>query len=362
MDPYLLGMWLGDGLSAGNGFALNYKKDHETLAYWEKWAEDNGAEIKKDERYRFSICSIKNKAAYQTPGKCVRQEPAPLKKYLRKYNLINNKHIPMDFITNDRDTRLKVLAGLIDTDGSVRAKGREIRITQGPANYPIIDGAYQIAVSLGFSAGIREGISQWTDKKTKEKKFSTYKELTITGSGIWEIPTLLPRNKLEKITNATQLARSRSFMGCKFQLKEAGVGKYVGWQLEDKRGRFLLRGGLTVHNTPEGGSIGLVKNLSLSSIITLNIDDTLIYKLLDEYGVKNIEENDISTIAGKTKIFVNGNWHGVHDTPQHLTKWLKSKRRNGIIHPHISIIWRIEDNEIEVNTTAGRICRPLYYR
>ena len=42
MDPYLLGMWLGDGLSSGIGFALNYKTDFETLAYWEKWAENNG--------------------------------------------------------------------------------------------------------------------------------------------------------------------------------------------------------------------------------------------------------------------------------------------------------------------------------
>ena len=61
MDPYLLGMWLGDGLSDGTGFALNYKTDHETLGYWEKWAEENGAIITKGERYGFSVASKKNK-------------------------------------------------------------------------------------------------------------------------------------------------------------------------------------------------------------------------------------------------------------------------------------------------------------
>ena len=61
MDPYLLGMWLGDGLSDGSGFSLNYKTDLNTLAYWEKWAQENGAIITKDDRYKFSIVSNKNK-------------------------------------------------------------------------------------------------------------------------------------------------------------------------------------------------------------------------------------------------------------------------------------------------------------
>ena len=81
-------------------------------------------------------------------------------KSVLKYNLINNKHIPIDFIVNDKDTRLKVLAGLIDTDGNVRAIGREIRICQGPTNYRIIDDACYLATSLGFSCGVKEGRSQ----------------------------------------------------------------------------------------------------------------------------------------------------------------------------------------------------------
>jgi len=154
MDPYLLGMWLGDGLSTGCGFALNYKTDSETLAYWEKWALENGAIVTKGKRYNFSVVSKKNKEA-QESGLCNRVEEAPLKKYLRKYNLLNNKHIPNEYLTNDRETRLKVLAGLIDTDGSVRAKGHEIRICQGPANYRIIEDAYTLAMSLGLSCGIK---------------------------------------------------------------------------------------------------------------------------------------------------------------------------------------------------------------
>ena len=64
--------------------------------------------------------------------------------------------------------------------------------------------------------------------------------------------------------------RNNSFMTSPFILKETGVGNYVGWQLEDKKGRFLLEGGLVVNNTPEGASVGVVKNLSYMSTITIN--------------------------------------------------------------------------------------------
>ena len=213
IDPYILGMWLGDGLSSGLGFALNYKTDFETLAYWENWALANGALIRKN-GYKFSLVS---KANVESHNKII--EPSPLKKYLIKYNLINNKHIPIDYIVNDEETRLKVLAGLIDTDGSVRANGREIRICQGPKNFRIIDDAHKLSMSLGFSCSVKEGISQWTDKKTNAKKYSNYKELTITGYNIDKIPTLLPRKKLNYLELNKQM-RCKSFKNSLFELKE----------------------------------------------------------------------------------------------------------------------------------------------
>ena len=38
IDPYLLGLWLGDGYSNGKEFSTN---DEEILKYWEKWAFNN---------------------------------------------------------------------------------------------------------------------------------------------------------------------------------------------------------------------------------------------------------------------------------------------------------------------------------
>ena len=357
MDPYLLGLWLGDGLSDGTGFALNYKTDFETLAYWEKWALENGAIITKGQRYGFSIVSKKNKEAGLS-GICNRVEEAPLKKYLRKYNLLNNKHIPNEYLTNDRDTRLKVLAGLIDTDGSVRAEGREIRICQGPANYRIIEDAYTLAMSLGFSCGVKEGTSQWTDEKSGDKKFSTYKELSITGHKIYEIPTLLPRKKLVPIENKTQLLRSKSFMSSKFNLMKAGIGSYVGWQLHDERGRFCSKDGLVLHNTPEGQSVGIVKNLAYMTHITIYSDSLPLY----EYIMPNVIPIDSITsveLYKKTKVFINGAWVGISDEPQELYLMLKDKKYKGIINIYTSIIFDYKMKEIRVCNDSGRLTRPL---
>ena len=357
LDPYLLGLWLGDGLSVGNGFALNYKTDFETLAYWEKWALENEATITKGQRYDFSIVSNKNKEAASS-GLCNRVEEAPLKKYLRKYNLLNNKHIPNEYLTNDRDTRLKVLAGLIDTDGSVRAEGREIRICQGPANYRIIEDAYTLAMSLGFSCGVKEGTSQWTDEKSGDKKFSTYKELTITGHKIYEIPTLLPRKKLVPIENKTQLLRSKSFMSSKFYLLKAGIGPYVGWQLHDKRGRFCSKDGLVLHNTPEGQSVGIVKNLAYMTHITIYSDSLPLY----EYIMPNVVPIDTITsldMYKKVKVFINGAWVGISNEPQELYLMLKDKKYKGIINIYTSIIFDYKMKEIRVCNDSGRLTRPL---
>jgi len=359
MDPYLLGMWLGDGLSDGSGFALNYKTDTETLAYWENWAQENEAIITKGKRYSFTIVSKKNKEA-NSNGLCNRVEEAPLKKYLRKYNLLNNKHIPNEYLTNDRDTRLKVLAGLIDTDGSVRAKGHEIRICQGPANYRIIEDAYTLAMSLGFSCGVKEGKSQWTDEKTGDKKFSTYKELTITGYKIYEIPTLLPRKKLTCLENETQILRSKSFMCSKFSLVEVGVCPYVGWQLHDKRGRFCLKDGLITHNTPEGQSVGIVKNLSYMTHATIYSNSLPLYEYVMPNIIKIDDENlNSANMYDKVKVFINGSWVGISDSPQELYLMLKDKKYKGIINIYTSIIFDYRLKEIRVCNDSGRLTRPL---
>lgn len=257
IDPYILGMWLGDGLKTGYGFV---SADEELINQWKKWGDDNDSTVKHCKKYQYGLSSTINNSQIETDnlkdkkGRYIlknRPEKAPLKKLLEHYNLVHNKHIPKEYLLNDRETRLKVLAGLIDTDGNVRANGHEIRIQQGPRNYQIIYDTLYMAQSLGFSCHLNSGKSQWTDEKTGIKKFSEYKELNITGQYLYEIPTLLPRKKLEKFTNKISIEKCPSYLQTRFKLIEKPISDFVGFQLEGD-GRFLLSDFSISHNTPEG--------------------------------------------------------------------------------------------------------------
>ena len=111
--------------------------------------------------------------------------------------------------------------------------------------------------------------------------------------------------------------------------------------------------------TPDGEQIGISKNLAIMSQITNFINPDPVIEILLELGMKYIDEVGVNNISNGTKIFVNGNWIGMHYEPNVLVDILKKYRRNGIIHIHTSIAWRIFYSEIIISTDAGRCVRPL---
>lgn len=109
--------------------------------------------------------------------------------------------------------------------------------------------------------------------------------------------------------------------------------------------------------TPEGHACGLVKNLSLMAYISVGKSSDQIIEILEELGVERLEE--IEYIYG-TKILVNGAWIGVTSDPIRIVQILKQFRRHGEIDAEISIVFDIKENEIKINSDAGRPCRPLF--
>jgi len=349
LDPYMLGMWLGDGLSVGYGFAT---ADKELL---DQWGKDNYATIKKGHMYKYGISSTINNS--QTGISCNKTEKAPLKELLAKYNLVNNKHIPIDYLVNDRETRLAVLAGLIDTDGNVRANGREVRIPQGEDNYQIIYDAEFLARSLGFSCHVNDGICTYT--MNGEKRQRPFKELTITGKYLYEIPTVLPRKKFSKFENPTYEKRFASFLQSPFGLVKKDIQPFVGWQLEGN-GRFLLGDMIVSHNTPEGASVGLVKNMAMMASITISSNSTNVRELVTELGTDLFTTENIGRLHKYTKIIVNGDIVGTHENPVEFYRQLKLLKRKGCINIYTGIVWNLRQNEIDICTEGGRCIRPMY--
>ncbi len=353
LDPYILGMWLGDGLSTGYGFVT---ADMELLDKWIEWGKKNDATVKHCRRYQYTLSSTINNT--QSGISCNKTEKAPLKKLLEKYDLVKNKHIPLDYLVNDRKTRLAVLAGLIDTDGSVRANGHEVRITQGEANYQIIYDAEFLARSLGFSCHMSDGVCSYT--VDGEKRRRPYKELTITGQYLYEIPTVLQRKKLNMFENPTSVKKCSSYLQSSFKLVKKDIQPFVGWQL-DGNGRFLLSDMSIVHNTPEGASVGLVKNMSMMASISISSSSHHVRELLvEDLGVELYKHENIVDFGRKSIVIVNGDIIGVHDDPATLYKSLKALKRKGCFNIYTAIVWNILQNEINICTEGGRCLRPLY--
>lgn len=97
LDPYLFGLWLGDGDCSTGNFTT---ADPELAQAW----REKGWDIRKlTSKYRYGI-----------RGLLVR---------LRQMGVLNNKHIPSIYLMASKEDRISLLQGLLDTDGWRVGKG-----------------------------------------------------------------------------------------------------------------------------------------------------------------------------------------------------------------------------------------------
>lgn len=112
--------------------------------------------------------------------------------------------------------------------------------------------------------------------------------------------------------------------------------------------------------TPEGQNIGVVKNMSLMAHITIPSKTEPIVCCLEELGMCSLETIRPLDVSMYVKVFINGDWQGIHKEPSKLLEQLKNLRRNGIINIYTSFSWYIELNELLIQSDGGRITRPMY--
>ncbi len=127
LDPYFLGLWLGDGFRDCVGLIVNETKDGEICEYlrWFSATYNCPVSIRRKEVLRYN--DVMYVFRFSTSHK-THQDTFVLKQFV-KYNLFYNKHIPPEFLYGSVDTRLKLLAGIIDTDGYYCAEKGHFEIT-----------------------------------------------------------------------------------------------------------------------------------------------------------------------------------------------------------------------------------------
>ena len=112
--------------------------------------------------------------------------------------------------------------------------------------------------------------------------------------------------------------------------------------------------------TPEGQSVGVVKNLAYMTHMTIYSNSMPLYEYIMPIITK-IDEKSLTTemIYDKVKVFINGAWVGFSDKPEELYLMLKDKKIKGIINIYTSIIFDYKLKEIRVCNDSGRLTRPL---
>jgi phosphate starvation-inducible PhoH-like protein len=147
IDPYALGLLLGDGCITGKGTPSFSTADPELASALE--ASLPGVKVRSRGGYDYLVNRV---STSRDVGGGVLTHP--LKEALRELELLgtrsNTKFIPDDYLYNSADVRLAVLQGLLDTDGGpVTQNDRTCRIQYATTSFMLQAQVTFLVESLG---------------------------------------------------------------------------------------------------------------------------------------------------------------------------------------------------------------------
>jgi DNA topoisomerase-2 len=267
LDPYVLGLLLSDSFKNDRGFTINSREDPEILEYLEKWGKCNDVEL-----VQYSPETNPVQYVIRPASKC----SVALKRLLKTYKLDDNdndndnKNIPREYLINSKEVRLSVLAGLIDSDGTVQSDGI-ITITQGMNNFKLVQDIIFLAHSLGFMCSNYINKTQWNHKGELIRGKSV--NINISGKGVDDIPTLVKKclNPLKReVLNSGKL-----------KIKKVKDGEFVGITVDNNE-RFVLEDFTVTHNC---------SNIYSHKFIVEGVDPTVGKKFVQEWR-NNMRDTD----------------------------------------------------------------------
>ena len=270
IDPYWLGLWLGDGTSRNSDIT---NMDAEVITYIKEHAHENGCYV-----HEKPAGGRSKTFASSTP----KGQHNPIRQELDYYELIQNKRIPEDYKINTREVRLQILAGLIDTDGSVTSGGYEI--TQ--VRKKLAEDIQFISRSLGFRASMNE----------KRVKGVVYYRIHISGF-CEEIPVLIKRKK------APIRKMNKDPLVSGFSVEKLKIGYYYGFELEGPDRLFLLGDFTVTHNTVV--CLDLICHVNRPALVIVPKDDLMQQWYDQALKFTNIPAKRIGFIQGDTCIYEN---------------------------------------------------------
>jgi len=237
VDPYILGIWLGDGKTDD---ARIYTTDEEVAAYLHAYAEADGAEVRLSDVDRCPGYRI-------TKGRSRARHETSLHQALRELGVLGDKHIPHAYLANSRRNRLQLLAGLIDSDG---------RCNKGHGGtYEITQKSERLARQIKF---LCDTLGYRTSLRAKMARCQTGAESTVWrvrfNGNVDEIPVRIDRKKAAPWTDF------RDWTVTGVTVEPDRVDDYFGFEIDGNR-LFLLEDGTVTHNTAM--SLAMMRNAAL---------------------------------------------------------------------------------------------------
>lgn len=234
IPSYTLGAWLGDGSIHSPSIS---GIDQEIISAWSSYAESIGHGVSVDDQPN------KCNSYHITNGQCGGSKRNKLTEALKSLCLYKckEKFIPHVYKTSGAKDRLQLLAGLIDTDGSL-AKGYYDIVLKSKT---LADDIAFVSRSLGFQSIVKECLKEATNGSSGKK---TYYRLSICGD-----VSVIPCKVLRKQAETRKQKKSVNVSG--FNIEYVGKGNYYGFELIGEYKLFLLNDFQVTHNTESAISL-----------------------------------------------------------------------------------------------------------
>ncbi len=254
VDPYFMGIWLGDGDSRNSTIST---ADTEVISYCETYAAKLGLLVSKSKDSRGNCITVRLKRN--------KTQLNPITEHLRKMSLLHvgsgsshdtkTKRIHSIYRINSREVRLQLLAGLIDSDGHL-AKNRGFIFTN--TNENLAEDVCWLARSLGFKSFVRKSatsISDYVKGGVGGASYSGIAYKVYVQGKISCVPT--------KIKHKRGIDSAKASSRTTLKVTPVGEGDYHGFELDGNR-RYLHSDFTVTHNT--AFAINLAMNMTSPAI------------------------------------------------------------------------------------------------
>ena len=220
LHPYFLGCWLGDGSSSKSCISHD-NKDTEHISKINSFGIQGNNVCKNGENGSstyFSHQGIVDK--------------------LREINVFKNKHIPEIYLQSSKSQRLELLAGLIDTDGSVCLKSSRVRIITVCKKFA--SQILRLVRSLGFNGYVSK-----QEMPLYGEYISTYKFAYSVGfQPNVQVPTVIPRKKIKRL----DAVRRKRYISGVFMSKMPEIGNCIS--IDSPDGLYVVgKRNIVTHNS-----------------------------------------------------------------------------------------------------------------